>query len=133
LVQSRPDPADEHGVDRTGVDETRRSGAADQRARWTIGVLSPLVHGYYFGGLLAGVVDVATRAGGRVLAIQTRDAGMRADPDEAAPFTAPVGWDHIDAFAPRAEAAREISAGSRPHHFLDLRKHAGRQPSNADL
>src|SRR6185503_7768696 len=39
----------------------------------------------------------------------------------------------ILAVPPRAEAAREIPAGRRHHHLFDLRKHAGREPSNAAL
>jgi len=36
-----------------------------------IGVLSPLAGGFYFGGILAGVMATVSAAGGRVIAIQT--------------------------------------------------------------
>lgn len=41
----------------------------------TFGVLSPFVGGWYFGGILTGIVRAAARAGGNVVAIQTLDAG----------------------------------------------------------
>ncbi|HSK95486.1 MAG TPA: EAL domain-containing protein [Euzebyales bacterium] len=41
----------------------------------TFGVLSPFVGGWYFGGILTGIVRAAARAGGDVVAIQTLDAG----------------------------------------------------------
>ncbi len=39
----------------------------------TIGVLAPLVRGYYFGTVLAGITEVTSAAGYRVVAIQTSD------------------------------------------------------------
>ncbi len=43
--------------------------------RPTIAVLSPLVGGFYFGGVLSGIADEAARVGARVVAVQTLDAG----------------------------------------------------------
>jgi diguanylate cyclase (GGDEF)-like protein/PAS domain S-box-containing protein len=67
-------------------------------ARWTIGFLSPLVHGYYFGGLLAGVVDRAAAAGARVVAVQAIEAGIRVDAQDAIPFGPPLGQEYLDAY-----------------------------------
>jgi len=39
----------------------------------TIGVLTPVTGGGYFGNILSGIVRAAAAAGGRVLALQTLD------------------------------------------------------------
>jgi diguanylate cyclase (GGDEF)-like protein len=81
----------------------------------TIGVLSPLVAGSYFGGILEGVARAAAKAGGRVIAMQTFDTGM----DEAvylcsSTFTHPVGWERMSGFVVVLNAAnREYVAAVR--------------------
>lgn len=50
---------------------TARSGAGGGGAGRTIGVISPLVGGFYFGGIIAGVTRAAARQGMRVVAVQT--------------------------------------------------------------
>jgi diguanylate cyclase (GGDEF)-like protein/PAS domain S-box-containing protein len=64
-----------------------------------IGVLSPLAGGFYFGGILAGITATVTSAGGRVIAIQTLDAGREhADDVGARPFDSLVAASHIDGY-----------------------------------
>ncbi|HTC69164.1 MAG TPA: diguanylate cyclase [Acidothermaceae bacterium] len=64
-----------------------------------IGVLTPLVGGFYYGGLLTGIARSVSSAGGRVIAIQTLDAGHRnADFVQPPEFDSAVGWDHIAGF-----------------------------------
>jgi diguanylate cyclase (GGDEF)-like protein len=85
----------------------------------TIGFLSPLVHGYYFGSLLAGVVDAAAERGGRVIAIQSIDAGLHIGSFPEKGFTPEVAWRHIDAFVVVQLAVsdgylRELSRAGKP-------------------
>jgi diguanylate cyclase (GGDEF)-like protein/PAS domain S-box-containing protein len=53
----------------------------------TIGVLSPLVRGYYFGSVLGGIAEAASAAGYRVVAIQTTDPSR----EDADGFRPPAG------------------------------------------
>ena len=55
---------------------TIRRGPVAASARRTIGVLSPVVGGFYFGGLIAGVSRAARTSGHRVVAVQTYPAGL---------------------------------------------------------
>jgi diguanylate cyclase (GGDEF)-like protein/PAS domain S-box-containing protein len=88
----------------------------------TIGVLSPVVGGFYFGGILSGVATAARAAGGSVLAVQTFDAGLEhagtstrfgqsgtdrgrragwmkpAQDAEQSAVTQLPGWDYIDGY-----------------------------------
>ncbi len=50
---------------------TARSGAGSGGVGRTIGVVSPLVGGFYFGGIIAGATRAAARVGMRVVAVQT--------------------------------------------------------------
>jgi diguanylate cyclase (GGDEF)-like protein/PAS domain S-box-containing protein len=63
----------------------------------TVGVLSPLVGGFYYGGLLSGVSTAARAAGGVVLAVQTLDAGVE-DTENCVPprLSGTVGWERVD-------------------------------------
>jgi diguanylate cyclase (GGDEF)-like protein/PAS domain S-box-containing protein len=62
----------------------------------TIGVLSPLVGGFYFGGILDGLTHAAHAAGCRVLAIQTQDAGLLHWAHVVPPpFHIPLAWQHV--------------------------------------
>ncbi len=64
----------------------------------TIGFLGATLNGYYFGALLAGVVDAAKATDARVVAIQTVDCGLDRETLGEHPFTSTVAWNHIDAF-----------------------------------
>ena len=62
-----------------------------------VGVLSPLVGGFYFGGLLAGVSAAARDAGGVVIAVQTFDAGVEFTEEfRPRPLGGQAAWDHVD-------------------------------------
>lgn len=65
--------------------------------RRTIGVLSPVVGGFYFGALIAGVARAARGAGHRVVAVQTYPAGLDREryPDESVLDT-PVALGAVD-------------------------------------
>jgi diguanylate cyclase (GGDEF)-like protein/PAS domain S-box-containing protein len=63
--------------------------------RVIIGVLSPLLATNFFGGVLAGINDVAAQRGASVVGIQTFDPGD-ADVDRAVSrFRRRAGWDHF--------------------------------------
>lgn len=84
--------------------DTADAGASATRGgalrRPTIGFLGVMVHGFYWGSLLAGMHDAVTIRGGRVIALQTLDAGLHLDKIQADPdvrTTARVAWNHMDA------------------------------------
>ncbi|MDQ1710407.1 MAG: hypothetical protein QOG49_1792, partial [Frankiaceae bacterium] len=63
----------------------------------TVGVLSPLVGGFYFGGVLSGINAAARARDGTVLAVQTFDAGVEHTDYHRPPrFTERIGWAHFD-------------------------------------
>jgi diguanylate cyclase (GGDEF)-like protein len=67
--------------------------------RFTVGVLSTSFGGSYFGGILGGIARATAAAGGRLIGIQTLDAGtVNVDLPEPPDFRYPVAWDHITAF-----------------------------------
>jgi diguanylate cyclase (GGDEF)-like protein len=60
-------------------------------------VLSPVTGGFYFGKIVAGVAREVAAVGGRVVVIQTLDAGLHSDEVVSAPdFATSTGWDHLD-------------------------------------
>ncbi|HEX7104911.1 MAG TPA: EAL domain-containing protein [Acidothermaceae bacterium] len=64
-----------------------------------IGVLSPLAGGFYFGGILGGIAATVAEAGGRVIAIQTLQAGREhADDIGGKLFDSTIGAAHIDGY-----------------------------------
>ena len=64
----------------------------------TIGVLSSLLAGHYFGMLVSSVAVAVSRRGGRTMAIQTQTTGP-ANPRRSRPGDpGRVGWDMVDAF-----------------------------------
>ena len=66
----------------------------------TIGVLSTSFGGLYFGQIMAGIAAATASAGGRLLAVQTFEAGTYSrDLSEPPSFRPRVAWDHISAFA----------------------------------
>ena len=63
----------------------------------TIGVLAPVTGGFYYGRVLAGVNRELRSVDGRIVFIQTLDAGISSDEVVAAPdFRKPIAWDHLD-------------------------------------
>ena len=63
--------------------------------RPTIGVLTPLIGGFYYANILSGVQRTARRRGARVVAFQTSGMDM-VWPEEQG--TLPLAWDRIDGF-----------------------------------
>jgi diguanylate cyclase (GGDEF)-like protein len=64
-----------------------------------VGVLSSSFGGTYFGGLLGGIQAGLASSGGRLIAVQTLDAGTFAtDFAEPPPFRHRVAWKYIDGF-----------------------------------
>jgi len=62
----------------------------------TIGVLSPFVSGFYFGGVIRGVANAAAEAGARLLAIQTSDPGVvYSERPDIAPHPHAAAWGHL--------------------------------------
>ncbi|MGW6130514.1 substrate-binding domain-containing protein [Cellulomonas sp. NPDC055163] len=86
---------------------TIRRGPVAASARRTIGVLSPVVGGFYFGGLIAGVSRAARTAGHRVVAVQTYPAGLDREryPDEPL-LEVPVALGAVDGIIIIAKAVR---------------------------
>lgn len=73
----------------------------------TIGVLSPVTGGFYYGRVLAGIRRELEPVGGRIVFVQTLDAGLSGDEVFAAPdFRTPVAWDHLDGVISIATGAR---------------------------
>lgn len=65
----------------------------------TVGVLSPLVGGFYFGGVMAGINKAARASGGTIIAVQTFDAGLEhADFHEPPSFARRLAWDRVDGY-----------------------------------
>ncbi|MGN9910245.1 EAL domain-containing protein [Phytohabitans sp. LJ34] len=97
----------------------REGRGPDLSSRITVGVLTPLLSGHYFGGLLRGVARAAAAAGGRVVAVQTFDPGV----DEIAyldlsNFRRPVAWRHVAGFVV------VLNSADRP--YLDALRDAGK-------
>ncbi|MFS0699521.1 substrate-binding domain-containing protein [Cellulomonas sp. 179-A 4D5 NHS] len=86
---------------------TIRRGPVAASARRTIGVLSPVVGGFYFGGLIAGVSRAARTSGHRVVAVQTYPAGLDREryPDEPL-LEVPVALGAVDGIIIIAKAVR---------------------------
>ena len=87
----------------------------------TIGVLSPLVSGFYFGGILDGIARAAAEAGHTTIAFQCLPAGVSAADHHNYPedLMRPVGWSAVDGFISIVNAAsnaslRSIQASGRP-------------------
>ncbi|HEY0869976.1 MAG TPA: diguanylate cyclase, partial [Acidothermaceae bacterium] len=62
----------------------------------TIGVLSPFVSGFYFGGIIRGVAGAVGEAGARLVAIQTSDPGVvYSERPDASPHPHAAAWEHL--------------------------------------
>ncbi|TDD60293.1 PAS domain S-box protein [Kribbella antibiotica] len=85
-----------------------RRSAANGIPRRTIGVLSPVVGGFYFGALIAGIARAARNAGHRVVAVQTYPAGLDREryPDEPL-LEVPVALGAVDGLIILASAVRQ--------------------------
>lgn len=101
------------------MDGTRR-GATAANARRTIGVLSPVVGGFYFGALIGGISRAARRAGHSVVALQTYPSGLDREryPDEPL-LEVPVALDAVDGIIVIVKAVRHdrlasVQAWGRP-------------------
>lgn len=94
----------------------RGSGAGP----FTIGVLSPVVGGFYFGKLLGGIARAARAGGHQVVAIQTYAADLdRGHFPDNSRFDIPVGLDALDGFvvvtsAVDRDTLRELDASAKP-------------------
>ena len=87
--------------------------------RITIGVLSPMTGGSYYGKLLAGITREVGAVGGRVVLVQTLDAGLRSDEVVGAPdFVTPIAWEHVDGVVSIATATQR--------NYLDRLQAAGK-------
>jgi diguanylate cyclase (GGDEF)-like protein/PAS domain S-box-containing protein len=64
----------------------------------TIGVLSPLLAGAFFGKVLNGLAHELATLGGRVLGIQTLDATLGDGYPGIPPFNTRVAWEQVDGF-----------------------------------
>ncbi|MCA2216012.1 diguanylate cyclase domain-containing protein [Jidongwangia harbinensis] len=90
------------------------------RGGLVLGALSPFLGGWYFGGLLEGIAQVAADAGAAMVAVQTLDAGTDQleliDPPHP---PHPLAWEHATGFvvilnAASAKYLHEIQATGRP-------------------
>ncbi|BCJ55397.1 hypothetical protein Asp14428_68720 [Actinoplanes sp. NBRC 14428] len=99
-----------------------------------LGVLSPFLGGWYFGGVIEGVAQVAADAGAAVVAMQTLDAGTdQLELAEPPHPPHPLAWEHAAGFvvivnSASAKYLHEIQATGRPvvvvsHEFPELDCH----------
>ncbi|MEV6635981.1 GGDEF domain-containing protein [Actinoplanes sp. NPDC051470] len=111
--------------------ESGVSGPEPSGVRPVVGVLSPFLGGWYFGGVLEGIAQVAADAGAAVVAVQTLDAGTdQLELSEPPHPPHPLAWDHAAGFVVIVNAAsgkylHEIQAGGRPvvvvsHEYPEL-------------
>lgn len=74
---------------------------------FTLGVLSPVTGGFFYGEITAGVARELGAVGGRIVLIQTLDAGLSSDEVEAAPdFRTPTAWEYLDGIISIAHATQ---------------------------
>ncbi|PRY19653.1 EAL domain-containing protein [Pseudosporangium ferrugineum] len=85
-----------------------------------VGVLATSFGGPYYGGLLDGIRGAVASVGGRIIAVQTLDAGtFELDFSDAVTYRHRVAWEHIDGFVTLLNGAnpqylREAQASGRP-------------------
>lgn len=70
----------------------------------TIGILSPLMTGYYYGSLVSSVNRVVSAAGGRLVAVSTAAFASGHHRGRLIEHLPHLGWDHIDGFVTLADA-----------------------------
>ncbi|MEO6714569.1 MAG: diguanylate cyclase, partial [Mycobacteriales bacterium] len=72
----------------------------------TVVVLSPMAGGFYYGGVLSGIAREVSAAGGRVVLVQTVEAGLSNEQFPGVPaFDAATSWDVASGFISLASAA----------------------------
>src|SRR5680860_354989 len=99
---------------RDGVVRRRRDEAPAVNEMTTIGVLSPVTGGFYYGCVFAGINRELRSIGGRIVFIQTLEAGIGSDEVVAAPdFRTPIAWDHFDGVI-------SIATGTRRRYLEQL-------------
>lgn len=87
---------------------------------FTIGVLSPVVGGFYFGKLLAGMARAARAGGHQVVAVQTYAADLdRGHFPDNSRFDIPVGLDTLDGYivitsAVDRDTLRDLDSSAKP-------------------
>ncbi|WP_345509257.1 EAL domain-containing protein [Phytohabitans houttuyneae] len=64
----------------------------------TLGVLTPFLGGWYFGGLLRGIARSAAVEGATLVAVQTQDAGTDQTEVEPSDLSYPVAWQRVSGF-----------------------------------
>jgi diguanylate cyclase (GGDEF)-like protein/PAS domain S-box-containing protein len=85
----------------------------------TIGLLSPVTGGSYYGSILAGVTREVAAVGGRVVLVQTLQSGISSDVEMGAPdFVTPIAWEHVDGVISIATATQR--------NYLDRLQAAGK-------
>lgn len=62
----------------------------------TVMVLTPVTGGFYFGEMIAGMTREVAAAGGRVVVVQTLDAGETATAVNPQSYTSAVAWERAD-------------------------------------
>jgi DNA-binding LacI/PurR family transcriptional regulator len=70
----------------------------------TIGILSPLMAGYYYGSLISAVNQAVSAAGGRLTAISTAAFSSGYHREHVIEDLPHLGWDRIDGFVTIANA-----------------------------
>lgn len=92
----------------------------------TIGVLSPLIGGHFFGGLLVGVANAAHQQQARVIAAQTfdLDVGHHNQHLSERIFDLSLAWEHVDGWIVILDAVNEeylqrIQASGKPFVTLN--------------
>lgn len=99
---------------------TMRRGPVPASARRTIGVLSPVVGGFYFGAIIGGIARAARRSGHRVVAVQTYPAGLDRERSPDQPLLeVPVALGAVDgiiiiAMAVRHDRLASVQEWGRP-------------------
>ncbi|HET9060991.1 MAG TPA: diguanylate cyclase, partial [Acidimicrobiales bacterium] len=87
--------------------------------RPTIGILSPLMTGWYYGLLIASVNDAVAAAGGRVVVVGTAAFSSGYHREQVIEQLPHFGWERIDGFVTIANAVsleylHELAAASKP-------------------
>ncbi|WP_173158791.1 EAL domain-containing protein [Phytohabitans suffuscus] len=73
----------------------------------TLGVLTPFLGGWYYGGLLRGIARAAAVEGASVIAVQTLDAGTdQTEVREPSDLSYPVAWRRVSGFVVIINAVR---------------------------
>lgn len=99
----------------------------------TIGVLSSLLAGTYFGTLISSVARATHDMGGRTVALQTQNAAW-VDPYRTGPGLTPhVGWDKIDGFvviinSVAPQVLKELQAAGKPVVLISHEEPGARFP-----